>query len=74
MVKTADFCVFWHFSVPQDPPQGAKFFSKKKIFFHLKIAMDVESTSRTFFKKKKVKNIHVGTYVKRAKIIKKRAK
>ena len=33
MLKTPDFCVFWHFSVPQDPPQGAKKFSKKKIFF-----------------------------------------
>ena len=46
MLKTANFCVFWHFSVPPDPPQGAKIFSKKKIFFHLKIAL---SKKKNFF-------------------------
>ena len=51
MVKTADFCVFLHFSVPQDPPQGAKKFSKKKIFFHLKIAL---SKKKNFFFFKKI--------------------
>ena len=45
MLKTPDFYVFLHFSVPQDPPQGPKNFSKKKFFFSdfAKVKCDCEN-------------------------------
>ena len=45
MLKTPDFYVFLHFSVPQDPPQGSKKFSEKKIFFpdFAKVKCDCEN-------------------------------
>ena len=55
MLKTPDFCVFLHFSVPPDPPQGAKNFSKKKIFFHLKNCL-VKKKKFFFFGKKNGKD------------------
>ena len=45
MLKTPDFYVFLHFSVPPDPPQGSKNFSKKKFFFSdfAKVKCDCEN-------------------------------